>query len=867
VTRIEDVRTQPPRRPDRASGPRRRPRTGAATVAIGVAIAGLGLAAVAVGGRVGVLVALLLVLAICAALSHRAWIPTLAMVGLAIVVGEYVESRLGGSTHYRAALLLVAGAGFIIAVRLCERSTTMVRAALEKRAPELLTLCCILRLVPGLYGMQSLQSGHVWSLQIGEFTRPLAIATLASAGYRLTSNLRARPLRSWLITGLAGAYLLELVLVGDLGPAALSAIGFTVALPALRNPSRRAILFLTTGSGLALSLALIAGVGALRLHVMIQPSADSQIARALSATAYGGLIGDGNLPQLNGVFAAGSDLLPDMAIGLLGAIPLVLLVVGLAIALGHLVATADRVRDDASRSVAAALAVSLTATAVWSIAANIDLLPLTGISTPFLVPTGSAIVPSMVTLGTVIGIINGSPKGRLNTQTGQAIASLVTLRVPAILALGVLVSASLSPAVSSDASAYFPRGALLTQDGQPIAVPGPDSSVRLPNGTRYLEVGYAGNGNFYGVESMAASTLTCGDKTPGMSLSTMLHPRRCIPATVVTTVNSRVQAAAATALGGLDGEAAVLDSATGEVLALYGSNDVTPPDAKTVLAIPARNDAVPVGSVFKIVTASAGIMAGIDPAPAPLSTLQFEQGELTNEDGQTCPAPTITMMLAMSCNSVAGWLAEQMGAANLSNTAQRYFGFDTPPTYARQSDLYDGGRFIAPETGLSPNTPSDAVARTGAGLQGVRATVLDLAEIGAVVAQAGRLAPGPHIIAGACHRGRFQPIEPKQSTIGQAPLPADVGAAVQAGMRKAVTDGTARSLADVAPDVLAKTGTADVGQLPNGHTNESLIAVLDHRYVVAVIVHLPTLGASPVAVRAGAKIIKSLSSIGKVKTC
>jgi penicillin-binding protein A len=202
------------------------------------------------------------------------------------------------------------------------------------------------------------------------------------------------------------------------------------------------------------------------------------------------------------------------------------------------------------------------------------------------------------------------------------------------------------------------------------------------------------------------------------------RPRPAGP--VRTTIDSRVQAAAVSALGGRFGGIAALDARTGEIRALSGVAFSAPQ---------------PPGSTFKIVTSTAALEAHAvkTTTPFPVSTRALVDGvALENANGESCGG-TFRNSFANSCNSVFAPLGVKVGARRLVAAAERY-GFNEPPSVPGEapSSLPAASEIRSPLE----------VGSTAIGQGRVLATPLELASIAQAVAAHGvravpTLHPGP----------------------------------------------------------------------------------------------------------------------------
>jgi penicillin-binding protein A len=147
----------------------------------------------------------------------------------------------------------------------------------------------------------------------------------------------------------------------------------------------------------------------------------------------------------------------------------------------------------------------------------------------------------------------------------------------------------------------------------------------------------------------------------------MLDQARPRPAPPVrTTIDTRIQEAAVTALAGRFGGIAALDPRNGEIRALAG------------LAFSAPQ---PPGSTFKIVTTTAALEEDlVKPSTEfPVETYALIDGvELSNANGESCGG-SFRDSFAHSCNSVFAPLGVEVGSEALVDASER-FGWNQEPT-------------------------------------------------------------------------------------------------------------------------------------------------------------------------------------------
>jgi len=325
-------------------------------------------------------------------------------------------------------------------------------------------------------------------------------------------------------------------------------------------------------------------------------------------------------------------------------------------------------------------------------------------------------------------------------------------------------------------------------------------------------------------------------------------------ATVITTIDPRLQQAAAHALGHLPGAVVALDPGTGEVLAMYAnpSYDPTPlayhnggkvraawkgladNTSKPLLSRASQQLFAP-GSTFKLVTAAAALENGMTPGSTfdnpPQLDLPQTNNTLQNFGGEHClggaPKLTLAQALTVSCNVVFGEIGLKLGADKLVAQAQK-FGFDQHVPF----DIPFAEGSIPPASAFANDLPG--VAYSAIGQQSVLANPLQMALVGGAIANGGvemqpRLVKEIRDADGRVVKS-FQPQEFGRPISGRtaAQLTQMMVSVVQSGT------GTAAQIPGVA--VAGKTGTA---QRPRGNPHAWFVcfAPAQHpRIVVAVVV-------------------------------
>lgn len=298
-------------------------------------------------------------------------------------------------------------------------------------------------------------------------------------------------------------------------------------------------------------------------------------------------------------------------------------------------------------------------------------------------------------------------------------------------------------------------------------------------------------------------------------------------------ISSPLQRAAMAGLGADRGAVVMLDPTTGEILALasnptYDANAVANPatDDKAFAAL--RDDAarplltratqgqyVP-GSVFKIVTAVAGLGSGrVTPSTTFPEQPRAERNGLVVDGFRVnehpgVPARSFDLAAATEWSSNI-WFAlagMRTGGDNLAKFAGR-MGFGGPldfelPTAASQVTNGDGG---------APGGFSDRVelANASYGQAETLVTPLQMALVTATVANGGTLMK-PHLVIATAGRDGTRTIQPEQAGVV---ISAEEAVAIREAMRRAVESSIGRQFTSGAkvPGIptAGKSGTAELG--------------------------------------------------------
>ena len=245
---------------------------------------------------------------------------------------------------------------------------------------------------------------------------------------------------------------------------------------------------------------------------------------------------------------------------------------------------------------------------------------------------------------------------------------------------------------------------------------------------------------------------------------------------VRSTIDTKVQESAVSALGERLGGIAALEARTGQVLGLSGIAFSSPQAP---------------GSTFKIITTTAGLEDGkvkpSDDFPV-VTAAEIDGVPLENANGESCGG-TFPLTFAHSCNSVFAPLGVKIGAKRLVEVSERY-GFNRPPGIpgAAVSTIPPANEIKSPLE----------VGSTAIGQGKVLATPLMLATIAQTIA-AGGVRSEPSL--------RLKGPPPKRTRVTSARIAKQIGAY----MTLVVKEGTGTAAAIPGVTVAGKTGTAEIG--------------------------------------------------------
>lgn len=323
-----------------------------------------------------------------------------------IMLGLVVQYRIGA--EIAAKQLLMFAIGFVMLVLcllLMRRPEFFRRIAWLLMLGSIAILAVLFVIGDELYGAKNWINIGSMSFQPSEFVKVALVFVLA---HFLTNNIKVRAL--WPMILFVGAVVILLVMERDLGAAVLIAGTFLIVFYVATGNKRLTGLGLLVGAGGAIvSYHLFDHVKA-RVAIWQNPwatyaTSGYQIAQGLMAIASGGLWGVGlamGSPKLipayhtDYIFAVICEEFGIIAGVAVIAFYLVFIVRGALIALNA--------KDRYSMLVAFGCTVLITLQSFIIIAGVIKLIPLTGITMPFVSYGGSSMISCMMLLGILEGI-------------------------------------------------------------------------------------------------------------------------------------------------------------------------------------------------------------------------------------------------------------------------------------------------------------------------------------------------------------------------------------------------------------------------------------------------------------------------------
>ncbi|MEJ2263745.1 MAG: FtsW/RodA/SpoVE family cell cycle protein [Anaerolineales bacterium] len=535
---------------------------------------------------------------------------------------------------------------------------------------------------------------------------------------RLPFTTRLLPLLAPTLV-MTGLTLLLLLVQRDLGTASIFILLFAAIVYV--GTGRKSILVI---SALTLAIAGAAGyvlfdVVRLRVDAWLNPWLDPsgrsyQIVQSLLAVANGGILGRGPglgnpnlvpIPHSDFVFAAITE-----ETGLIGAIGLL---VALAILAARGVYIAIRAPDSFRRFLAAGLSAYLIGQSVVIIGGNLRLVPLTGVTLPFVSYGGSSLLTAYITLLLLLHISNqaqsqakivpGLPRYLQLSGflfTGLAAAALVAGWWAVYRGPGLLERTDNPRRAIADR--YVPRGEILDRRNQQLAV------TQKSSGEYFRQTLYPSLGPVIGY-----TNAVYGQSGLEASLDPYLRGLRGNPALTVwwhhllygqpppgldvrLTLDLNLQNTADQLLAERRGALVLLNSQSGEILAMASHPTFDPnlldqnwtdlvKDPSTPLLNRATLGRYQPGPALAPLLYAAAWRDGKVPSVPQLNTLSYQLDDLELTCALQPQEPTWNNLLAGGCPTAQLALAQSLGKDAVL-TLYKQLGFYTPPSLRLPTD-------------------------------------------------------------------------------------------------------------------------------------------------------------------------------------
>lgn len=793
-------------------------------------------------------------------------------------IGIAFVTRLRPELAVGQLMWLFVGVAFLVLVLLFVRN--LDRLARYKYTLMLVGFILLLSPLIPFIG-QEIYGSRIW-LSIGPFSfQPGELAKIAIvlflAGY-LAANREMLSVFTWRvgpfnlpdIRTLLPLLLMWLISIGivafekDLGSALVFFFVFLVMLYVASGKKTYVIAGVLMMAIGAVGLYFVFDHIQVRVATWLDPFADAQntgyqLMQTIYSLADGGLFGVGigrgladQIPVVESdfIFAAIGE-----ETGLLGAAGLLLLYLCLAI---RGMATAARAKSDVSSFAAVGLTAIIILQAFIIVGGVTRLIPLTGLTLPFVSQGGSSLLASFISVALLLRA--GDEATGVGEEMRSATSMLPTASVLGRVALGkrltrtmvgfsvlfALLVANLTLIMVVQADHYqnmagnnhtlmqesdTERGSISTYDGVVLAesqqtedgsyervYPAGDLASHVVGyySTQYGTSGIEASENetLKGQQNYASWTdvinAAAGINTPGND--------------VRLTINSTIQQAAQDALEGETGAAVVMDPSTGAVLAMASSPTYSAGDVEALLEQAAASDGsddagqlvnratqglYAPGSTFKIVSLATALQNGIaseDSVYASPGTMEIGNAEVSNFGDESYGDITLQRATALSSNTVFGQLGVQIGAQLLVEGAEA-FGFNKDLDFELPvvtSLMPDPDEMTEWETAWASAGEPVGEHESPAGPQ---ASVLEMAMVGCAVANNGTIMQ-PYLVDSVYNANGERSYQAQATTYLQA-ITSETASRVKEVLKDVVDYGTGTTAAINGVQVAGKTGTAE----------------------------------------------------------
>ena len=594
------------------------------------------------------------------------------------------------------------------------------------------------------------------------------------------------------------------------------------------------------------------------LHPFADPTGSGyQLVQSLYSLADGGMIGVGivqgmadQIPIVESdfIFSAIAEEL-----GLLGAVALLLLFVMFAVR-GMVIAA--RAKSDVAALIAVGLTSIIVLQAFIIVGGVTRLIPLTGLTLPFISQGGSSLLSSFIAVGLLArcgdeatgihteltqgttGIVSGmSELGRV--ALGRRLTHMMVLF--SVLFAVLIANLTLIMLVQADTYKTMPnnnhtiahaqeneRGIIYTNDGTVLA-----QSIYNEETGKYDRDYPAGTlaSHIVGYSSVRYGTSglerTYNEVLQGtrvhaswMDVVSELSGEGTRGNDIRLTIDAGLQQAAQNALGEYNGACIVMNPKTGAILAMAANPTYAASDVEAILESQdgdallnrATQALYAPGSTFKMVTLSSAFENDIARENTRFKSpgsMEIGNGKVTNFDNHDYGTITLSRAMELSSNTVFGQVGVKLGSEALVKTSES-FGFNHSLDFdieVATSLMPDPDEMTEWETAWAADGQPVGDHKSPAGPQ---ASVLQMAMVGCAIANDGVIMK-PYLVDSIYDADGEKTQQTSPITYGRA-ISADVAKRVRKVMEGVVENGTAAGAGIPGVTLAAKTGTAETGK-------------------------------------------------------
>ena len=683
------------------------------------------------------------------------------------------------------------------------------------------------------------------------------------------------------------------VLEKDLGLALVLFSVFVIMLYVATGKKMYLVVSIALAAIAAVALYGMMGHVRTRVSIWLDPFAAAQgggfqLVQSLFSLADGDLFGTGigrgmggGPVDAGGIPVAESDFIfPVIAeeTGLMGAAGVLLLYLCFAI---RGVVTAARAKSDVSSFTAVGLTSIIVLQAFIIVGGVTRLIPLTGITLPFVSQGGSSLIASFMIVGFLLrcgdegtGVNSEIQRtGAIGVHGADSVLGRVALgkRLTGAMLMYSLLFAVLvanltyimiikAPEYQNMPSnnhtiareAKMERGTISTEDGVVLA-----RSVRQDDGAYKREypagtlaahiVGYSSQ-KFGTAGIEAAYNDTLRGQQNFASFTDVVNSLAGIQTKgndVTLSIDSRIQEAAQVALEGQVGACVVMDPETGAVLGMASSPTFNAADYEALLSQSADSNSSELynratqalyapGSTFKMVSLAAALQDGVATPTTEYDApgeMEIGNAPVTNVKKRDYGRITLEQATWYSSNTVFGQVGVQIGADLLVQMAMN-FGFNETIKFdlpLAMSLMPNPDEMTEWETAWAACGEPVGEHESPAGPQ---ATVLEMCMVGSAIANEGALMQ-PYLVDGVYNANGERSFSAAPVKLKQA-IDKETAAKVMTVLEGVVTEGTGTRAAIEGVKVAGKTGTSERG---DGDTDSWFVGMApaeDPKVVVAI---------------------------------